>query len=387
MGTFHNDIIHLVHDKIKQISSSPSSSPSTALMNDYQYTNILLEELSQLCLQEEETNKFKKMWTKKSKSDCREDIYQEIIQAKTSIQEIFQKDTNFDFEEFILDIPVDEEFQFHLYQIYNSLSYLKNHSLEESMTNLAYLMKQMEDLDMKEEFKKQALISVVSIAMGSTKLWMDALGDETNEFRRIHHDRLLQLPEEEEDTMDMLVFVYDYVLADVLGAIRGLIPALLYINTGAASVISLYTIARTSLTWSLEVVGIYLPYPMDFALCLLGEVIPIDLPDSNIQIIDSILPPEECTLSYLLGPTIATIVNGERNEKVNIERPSILDFIQTHLPNSQKIYIMDEKKTIPSTDVERLSTEDTLQNTKLSKFLEEKIDHKPRLRQRLHRST
>ena len=262
MGALHNRIVMKVHDRIKE--EEPQ--------DHFEYSNIVSEEVSKLC--------------QKSERGCAGFVYEDTVRARSGVEDLFSTDDSPDLNGLFLNIR-DRDLTKNLKIIYDSVSLLKDHSMEETLDVMNEISLNIEDSDMDDK-TKQKLLSVSSIAMGSTILWSEAFDDPENTFRNNHHNRLLQSAGVVSIGFNVLGVVFDYVSADVMGAIRGVISL----------TPNIFSVVRTSLTWSLEVVGIYIPYPMDLVTCFLGEVTDFSNP------IAEFLLPSECNATVLFGPTV-----------------------------------------------------------------------------------
>lgn len=281
LGALHNDIIMKVHERIKD--NIPE--------NNFEYSAIVVDEVSALC--------------NDSDGRCRKRIHEDAVRSQYELKEMFRAGDLFSPRHVFPD-QMEDDAKKYLNDIYETTLLLKDQSLEEVLYAIDDISEQIESSDMKS-IQKQGLLSVASIATGSSVLWSYMLTDTDNAFYKIHSRRFSTIQNRTVTGSEMLRFVAEYVIADVVGAIRGLIIPIEMILTQGDEATLIYSIARESITWSLEVVGIILPYPMDYFRCIVGEFIDFSIYENPLS---AMFYPQDCTIEWLFGPTIANILSN-----------------------------------------------------------------------------
>jgi len=262
LGYWHNKIVQQVHDRIKD------TPPADA----FEYEKIMTEEVLSICSNDDDS--------------CRESAQNYIHELREEIPKLMLNGDSYDIGSLFPD-TFHAEVREHLTNIYEKIYLLENKDLNHVLDEIENINQEAQDSEL-DEVHKITIESIASIAKGSSELWVKAHKDRDNVFYQLHDTNQRNLQGENKmNAVSLVTSPIQFILSDVCGGIRAaVIPSVMLIFSITNPFSMIKNILQSAIVGSLYSIGIYIPGPIDYAKCIVVEVVSF----------------RECNITYLFGP-------------------------------------------------------------------------------------
>jgi len=254
VGDVHNKIMDQVDKRMRE--NIPTEYDS--------YIEIATEEMLTLCGDGDEE-------CEKAVNEALHDSSKRVMEHQLSGKSLTEFDMNT-----ILPDELDDETRAHFESIHDALSLLKDDNMDDVLSAIDEIVEKVENGNAHDVIKT-ALVSVASVASGSTKYWMNARTDPENNFRRLQNDHtniFKRSGSPEKSLLNLLIDPVSIAVADFIGAVVGSIdPIIDYVLAGgiASPFPIFFGVVLTSAGDSITSTGIIIPAASVAVRCFLED--------------------------------------------------------------------------------------------------------------------